>query len=173
MAASTPISRPRKGRGFQPASRLVAGQLRGPFEKRGFSEAKLLTHWAEIVGDETAQIAQPVKISHGRGGALGGTLVLLTIGAHAPVLEMQKEQIKDRVNACYGYRAVSRVQITQTAATGFSEGRVAFTAKPKAAPAPRPEIDAAAKAAAEGVESPELKAALERLARNIMTHSKP
>ncbi|RMA42657.1 DUF721 domain-containing protein [Rhodophyticola porphyridii] len=172
MSPETPTSSPRRGRGFQPASRLVAQQLRGPFEKRGFSEAKLLTHWAEIVGEETGRVAQPVKIRYGQRDGLGGTLVILTTGSHAPVLEMQKEQIRDRVNACYGYRAVARVQITQTAPTGFADGQVAFTAAPKPARAPSPQIDAAAKAAVEGVEAPELKAALERLARNIMTHSK-
>ncbi|QBY01823.1 DUF721 domain-containing protein [Rhodophyticola sp. CCM32] len=172
MSSTPPNSRPRRGRGFQPASRLIAAQLRGPFEKRGFSETKLLTHWAGIVGDEIAQIAQPVKIRYGRRDGLGGTLVLLTTGAHAPVLEMQKEQIRDRVNACYGYRAVTRVQITQTAPTGFAEGRVAFAARPKAAARPSPEIDAAAEAATEAVDSPELKAALTRLARNILQHSK-
>jgi hypothetical protein len=64
------------------------------------------------------------KITYGRG--FGGTLVLLTTGAHAPVLEMRGTEIVERVNACYGYRAVSRVQVTQTAPTGFAEGQVAF-----------------------------------------------
>jgi hypothetical protein len=162
----------RRSRGFQHASKLVAEQLRGPFEKRGFSQAKLLTHWAEIVGAETAAMARPVKITHATGGSLGGTLVLLTIGSHAPILEMQKEQIKERVNACYGYRAVARVQITQTAPTGFAERQVAFAAAPKAARAPDPALEAEALAATEGVGNPELKAALARLARNILNKTK-
>ena len=40
----------RNGRGFVAASRLVAQHLRGPAERRGFAEAKLLTRWTEIVG---------------------------------------------------------------------------------------------------------------------------
>lgn len=170
MPDVTPSATRRK-RGFEAAAKLVAADLRGPFEKRGFAEARLLTHWEEIVGEEIAQIAMPVKISHGRG--MGGTLVLLTTGANAPVLDMQKARICDRVNACYGYRAVSRVQITQTAPTGFAEGRVAFGAAP-AKPAPEPDPDAlnTARKAMSNVENPELKQALERLARNVLSKRK-
>jgi hypothetical protein len=94
-------------------------------ESGDFAEARLLTHWEEIVGEDVAGIALPLKITYGRG--FGGTLVLLTTGAHAPVLEMQRQSRSSRrVNACYGYRAVVRVQVTQTAPTGFAEGQVAF-----------------------------------------------
>ncbi len=170
-----PVKRPsyaapkRRRRGFEPASKLVAGHMRGPLEKRGFAETKLITHWEEIVGAEIADVATPVKVRHARGSGFGGTLILLTTGGHAPLLEMQKDIIKTKVNACYGYNAVSRVQITQTAPTGFAEGQVQFRAKPKAKPAPTPEILEAAKAAATPIQDQELKDALERLARNVLT----
>ena len=32
---------------------------------------------------------------------------------------MMKTQIKEKVNAAYGYRAVTRINITQTAGIGF------------------------------------------------------
>ncbi len=161
----------RRKRGFEAASKLVAPQLRGPMEKRGFAEAKLLTHWAEIVGPEIASTARPVKIRHSRGN-FGATLVLLTTGGQAPLLEMQKDIIRSKVNACYGYNAVSRVQITQTAPTGFAEGQVAFAAKPKEAKAPDPAVFAAAKAAADPIEDETLKQALERLAQNVLTKNR-
>ncbi len=159
-------------RGFQSASKMLGRVMKHPFEKRGFAEAKLLTHWDEIVGPEIAAIARPVKVSHGRGGGLGGTLVLLTTGAQAPVLEMQKEQIKDRVNACYGYRAVARVQITQTAATGFAEGQVTFSAKPKPPEALDPNLNARAEAATADVTDPELRGSLTALAKNVLGQTK-
>ncbi|NKX45619.1 DUF721 domain-containing protein [Roseicyclus persicicus] len=158
----------RRKRGFEAASALLARELKAPAEKRGFGEAKLLTHWPEIVGAEIAAIARPVKITWGRG--FGGTLVLLTTGGHAPVLEMQKDRIAERVNASYGYRAVAHVHITQTAPTGFAEGQVAFR---PAALTPRPEPDPARLArvleGVEGVEDEGLKQALTRLARNVLT----
>jgi hypothetical protein len=130
MAAPTkqmPKPDQRRRRGFERASTLVKGQLRAPGRKAGFAEARLLTHWEEIVGAEISSIALPLKITYGRG--FGGTLVLLTTGAHAPVLEMRGTEIVDRVNACYGYRAVSRVQVTQTAPTGLQRGRWRFAAR--------------------------------------------
>jgi hypothetical protein len=171
MAVSKdPSSKPerRRRRGFERASTLVKGQLRAPAEKRGFAEARLLTHWNEIVGAEIAEIALPLKITYGRG--FGGTLVLLTTGAHAPVLEMRGSEIVDRVNACYGYRAVSRVQVTQTAPTGFAEGRVAFRAAPEAKVAePDPERLAKATQGLNEIEDEGLRAALEALARKVVT----
>jgi hypothetical protein len=164
-----PVTPKRRKRGFEAASKLVTGQLRQPFEKRGFSETKLLTHWPEIVGAETANAAIPVKIRHARGGGFGATLVLLTTGGHALTLEMQKDTIRQKVNACYGYNAVSRIQITQTAPVGFDEGHVRFEVKPKARPQPTPEILSAAQDAANPIQDSALKEALERLARNVLT----
>ena len=167
-----PATQKRRKRGFEPASKLVTGQLRQPFEKRGFSETKLLTHWPEIVGEETAKSAVPVKIRYARGGGFGATLVLLTTGGHAPTLEMQKDAIRQKVNACYGYNAVSRIQITQTAPVGFDEGHVRFEVKPKEPPRPTPEILSAAHDAADPIRDTELKQALERLARNVLTKNR-
>jgi hypothetical protein len=126
------------------------------------------------VGEDVAAIAHPVEISYGRGtGALGATLTLLTTGANAPMLEMQKVTICEKVNACYGYRAISRVRITQTAATGFAEGKIAFGHKPKPAPvAPDPAIQAKAVQTAEGVADDTLRLALEALGANVLTKLK-
>ncbi|MHA6324675.1 DUF721 domain-containing protein [Roseivivax sp. CAU 1753] len=159
-------------RGFAQASGLLKGRIRQASEKRGFAESRVLTHWTEIAGEDTARIARPVEVSYGRGG-LGATLVLLTTGAHAPMLEMQKEQIRDRVNQIYGYNAIQRVRITQTAPTGFSEGQVAFAPAPKTAPAaPRPEIVAEARKTAHGVSDDGLRFALERMATNVLSREK-
>jgi hypothetical protein len=158
----------RRRRGFERASTLVKGQLKAPAEKRGFAEARLLTHWEDVVGAEIAAIALPLRITYGRG--FGGTLVLLTTGAHAPVLEMRGTEIVDRVNACYGYRAVSRVQVTQTAPTGFAEGQVAFRAAPKAkTPDPDPKRLAQMTEGLNEIEDEGLRAALEALARSVVT----
>jgi hypothetical protein len=161
----------RRMRGFETAAALLSRELKAPAEKRGFGEAKLLTHWPEIVGDDLAAIARPVKITYGRG--FGGTLVVLTTGASAPVLEMQKERLIERVNATYGYRAVAHVHITQTAPTGFAEGQVAFrSAQPKSAPKPAPARMARALEGMDGIEDAGLKQALARLAENVLTPRK-
>lgn len=159
-------------RGFARAATLVEDRVRSASESKGFAVSRLLTHWAEIVGPDIADRARPVDIKYGR--KFGATLTVLTTGAQAPMLEMQKDTIRERVNACYGYSAIQDIRITQTASTGFSEGQAVFTPAPKKAavdPATRP-IPAEIKAVAQGVGSEELRQALERLGTNILSQKK-
>ena len=157
--------------GFTRAATLIQPRIRAAGEARGFAVTRLLTHWPEIVGEAVAATARPVEISYGRGG-LGATLSLLTTGAQAPVLEMQKERIREKVNACYGYRAIARIRITQTAPTGFAEGRASFAPAPRAeAPAPDPQTRQRAADAAQGVSDDSLRLALEALATNVLSKS--
>jgi hypothetical protein len=166
-----PSPTPKRSFGFAQASSLLQPSIRAVGEARGFAVTRLLTHWPEIVGQAVAAIARPVSVNYGREG-FGATLTLLTTGAQAPMLDMQKDQIRDKVNACYGYRAISRVRITQTAPTGFAEGQVAFAPAPKAPPMPDPETDAKAAAVAEGVTNTELRLALTALATNVLRKQK-
>ncbi|MBN9889715.1 DUF721 domain-containing protein [Salipiger abyssi] len=158
--------------GFAQTGGLLKQNIRRASESRGFAQSRVLTHWEEIAGAEMAAISRPVEIGYGR-GSLGATLTLLTTGANAPLLEMRKEELRERVNAIYGYNAIARIRVTQTAATGFAEGRVAFEhrAKPNAKPAPTPEIVAEAHNATEGVTDEGLRQALERLGANVITKS--
>ena len=135
--------------------------------------SRLLTHWSEIVGADIACHARPTNVSYNRGG-FGATLTLLTTAARAPMVQMQTETIREKVNACYGYNAISRVRITQTAPTGFADGQVAFTPAPKAEakPAADPVVTEKATALATGIENEDLRTALAALGENILKSSK-
>lgn len=172
MAPSAPPSPPtgRRLRGFEPAAGLLKERIRAAGEARGFAVARLLTHWAEVVGEEIAASARPVRIHYGKGG-LGATLTLLTTGAAAPLLQMQLPKIREKVNACYGYNAVSRILLTQTAPNGFAEGQAAF-APPRPAPAvPDPALARKAAEASCGVRDEGLRAALEALGQNVLSRT--
>ena len=161
----------RRQRGFEAASGLLQSRIRQAGEARGFAVTRLLTGWAEIAGPEVARITRPVKIGYGREG-MGATLTLLVSPAHAPMVQMDLPRLKDRVNAAYGYAAISRISLTQTAATGFAEGQAEFAAAPKQ-PAPAdPAIQQAAAAVAAPVHDDALRAAIEALAQNILTRRK-
>lgn len=157
-------------KGFTRTSSLLTGRIRTASESRGFAQSRLLTHWVEIVGEDIAAVARPVEIGYARGG-MGATLTVLTTGPHAPILEMSKEKLRARVNAVYGYNAIARVRVTQTAATGFAEGQVAFTpAKPAEKEPPlNPELRAQAAAVAQPVSDDGLREALARLGENILS----
>ena len=152
-----------RGRGFALAGGLVQPQIRKASESRGFTVSRLVTHWAEVVGEDVARLCRPVKVAYGRTG-MGATLTLLTTGPYAPLLEMQLPAIRDRVNACYGYNAISRITLTQTAPTGFAEGQASFDYAPKARPMPDAETRRAADALAADISDPALQAAVARLA---------
>lgn len=156
-------------RGFKRTDSLLSEQIRRVGESRGFAVSRLLTHWTETVGEDIAAIAKPVKIGYGRGG-FGATLTVLTTGAQAPILEMQKERIREKVNAVYGYNAISRIHITQTAPTGFADGQVQFQA-PQAKQRREPSAKVVAQAAefAEPIQNDSLRTALEQLARNVLS----
>ena len=88
------------------------------------------------------------------------------------MLEMQLPMIQDRVNACYGYNAIARIKITQTAPTGFREGQATFMHQTKSDRAPNPAQREQAMAVADAVEDSELKQALAQLGANILNGKK-
>src|SRR6056297_4266704 len=166
---------PRAGytKGFKRTSSLLQTQIRKTSETRGFAQSRLLTHWTEIVGEDIAAISRPVEVKYGRSG-FGATLTLLTTGAHAPMLEMQKETLREKVNAVYGYNAIACIRVTQTAPTGYAEGQASFQhrpAKPEK-PAPDPQTQARAADLAAPIGDAGLRSALEALGRNVLSRSK-
>ena len=162
----------RRMRGFEPASGLLKDRIRSAGESRGFAITRLLTHWPDVVGADLARSTRPVKVGYSK-GSFGATLTLLVKPTDAPMVQMQLPRIKDRVNACYGYAAIGRVLLTQTAAMGFAEGQAQFTPAPVAEkPSPPPEVIAKARDTAEGVQDEGLRKALETLAQNILTRRK-
>lgn len=170
MAATAKTAKThRRRRGFERAASLVSKRVSTAGESRGFAVSRLLTHWTDVAGPDIAKVCRPVDISYGR--SFGATLTLLTTGAEAPVLDMQKDTIIARVNACYGYAAIRKIRITQTAATGFADGRAVFDPATKSTPAPQP-IAQQAVDATEGVDNSELRDALARLGTNVITKTK-
>lgn len=164
--------------GFARAEKLLTGQIRQASEKRGFAESRVLTHWAEIVGEDLARMTRPIEVKYGRvklDGKMhndyGAKLVVLTKGSFAPILEMRKAEIVQKINAVYGFEAIRHIIVTQTAPVGFAEGQVSFDHRPKKTHerAPKPEAVTEARSLSEGVTDDSLRAALERLGANVIT----
>jgi hypothetical protein len=154
-------------RGFEPAAQLLSQRIRAAGESRGFAIARLLTHWDDIAGADAAKITRPVKVSYGREG-FGATLTLLVSSAHAPMVQMDLPKLIDRVNAAYGYAAITRIALTQTATTGFAEGQTPFSG-PAGGKEPDPALTAKAATLAQPIHDETLRHALEQLAQNILT----
>jgi hypothetical protein len=153
----------RRGGGFRRAAAAAAPIVRSAGAGRGFAEHRLLSVWPEIVGPELAALCRPVEVSYrGRAQGLGATLVLAVDGAVAPEVEHMVPAIMEKVNQVYGYRAVARVRLSQTAMPPSAGG-------PAHPPERPPAMDAPAGADISGIADPELRAALARLGANIVT----
>jgi hypothetical protein len=94
-------------------------------------------------------------------------LSLLVASAHAPMVQMMLPRIKDRVNAAYGYAAVSRISLTQTTSGGFAEAQAAFDGPRKVAPQD-PEAQRIAMDVTASVGDTDLRSALEALGKSIL-----
>ncbi len=139
-------------------AKIVEPLTRPLFKSRGLAGTQLLTDWRRIVGDSLADHCAPEKISFPPGVKTGGTLTIAVENGFA--LEMQHMQpvILERLNIYFGYQAVTRIAISH----GFQPA----AAKPTAAP-PAVVLDESSVLAADAVNDPELKAALQSLANSF------
>lgn len=96
-----------------PLSGLIPGIVGEAFRRRGFTEPALATAWRDIVGEEAANHAVPLKIAFPRGARSGGTLHIRVEGAYAAELQHNSPRIVERLNAFYGYAAIARLALHQ------------------------------------------------------------
>jgi len=104
----------------------VARALDPAARARGFATTSLLSDWSTIVGRDLAQFTMPDRIvwprrrdeaameAPKRGHrAEGATLVLRIDGPRAIEVQHRAGQILERVNAYFGYRAVTEMRFLQ------------------------------------------------------------
>lgn len=102
-----------------PIGSRVAGLTRDLFSKRGFAEGHILANWPDIAGDVIADYSAPERLVYPRrlrDGAGPSPAAVLEIRVDGPIaLEIKhlEPQIIERINAYYGYTAVSRLKMTQ------------------------------------------------------------
>lgn len=116
----------------QPVGSFAARSLEPAARARGFAALGLLQEWASIVGADLASFTMPDRIiwprrpeqddagpegdDHGKPRTkrpAGATLVLRVDGPRAIEVQYRAQQIMERVNGYFGYRAVVEMRITQ------------------------------------------------------------
>ncbi|MBX2805623.1 MAG: DUF721 domain-containing protein [Hyphomicrobiales bacterium] len=110
-----------KHRKAQAVGEFVPKVMRPAFEKFGFPAAAILTEWSAIAGTEIAAFTAPEKLKwprkeHGEddtGQQRGATLILRVSGARALEVDHMRPRIIERINASFGYRAVSEIRLIQ------------------------------------------------------------
>ncbi len=131
----------------------------------GSSVGEIAARWPEIVGEKTARMCTPVKLT-GRGAS--GVLHLTAVGPAALLVEADSERILQKVNTFCGKDVAKRLALTRAPAKSASKA----TARPAAAAmasgglAPTARIKLEAELAA--IEDPRLKAALMKLGKGAL-----
>lgn len=100
------------------------------FRKFGFVQSAVVSRWAEIVGPRYADISAPESIRFPGGKRSDGVLNLSVEGAHATMMQHVAPTIVERVNQFFGYPAVARIAIRQTAVSKPAPRRAPPSLKP-------------------------------------------
>jgi hypothetical protein len=154
--------------GFKKASVLLKRNIQRASESRGFAQSRVLTHWGEIVGEDISSVSIPTKVSY-RTDGLGATLTVLTSGSNGPILEMQKEFIRNKINAVYGYNAVHKIKITQSSPLALIGKHKGSTKVGSEKQKSNTEISPSLVKAVNEIDDKNLRQALEELAINVFT----
>jgi hypothetical protein len=160
----TGFKRKPKG-GARAIGSYVAKALDPAARARGFATTALLSDWPAIAGRELARFTMPDRVIWPRRRdegveapapghrAEGATLVLRIEGPRAIEVQHRAGQILERVNAYFGYRAVTEMR--------FLQAPIGRAAKPK--PAPKPPLPGYSLPKSAGIKDEGLAQALSRL----------
>lgn len=147
----------RRAPGMRALGTLLPAVAKTAFKQGGHALAALATDWDFIVGPELGRQTLPIKLAFAPGERRGGTLHIAASGALALELQHLEVQVLERVNGHFGYRAVERIRLVQDVAR--IEARLRRRAPPSKPRGPAPPVD--------GVDDPDLRAALERLGQAL------
>ena len=150
----------RRGGPARPVAELVPQIGRAAFRRFGFVQSSVVTRWPEIVGDRHALVCSPESIRFPPGEKSDGILQLVTLPAHAPLIQHVIPEIIERVNRFFGYKAVARVKLRQGAVK--PPAAQTRTAPPSLKPIPL-ELGESLR----DIGDPELRVVLESLARSL------
>jgi hypothetical protein len=142
-------------------------------KKFGFSEPHILNYWPDIVGERLASYASPEKLSRPRQRdqyAQGGVLTIRVSGPLGLDIQHMEPQILERINAYYGFQAVTRLHIVRGPQSARPKRQGSRRSKPT------PALDATAQTSLEDsladIEHEGLRAALAKLGTSILERNK-
>jgi hypothetical protein len=114
MAEPRPVNKPSQPRRL---SELAGKTLADALARQGFASTGIVTHWADIVGAEIADHAEPMRMAWPRrvheDDPEPATLILRVEGPVALEIQHMSGVIIEKVNRFFGWRAVGRIQIRQ------------------------------------------------------------
>lgn len=140
----------------QPVTRAALGRKRSVL-------GSLIAAWPAVVGEDIARRTVPDKVTLSGPGRGQGVLVLRVAPADALSIEYAVPELRQRINAHYGYEAVSRIKLLQSAPAGSTQ-RPAMAGAARAVPVP---LEPALAARLAGVADDDLRRSLTALGQAI------
>ncbi len=149
-------------------SSLLPKSTRHVTWKKGNLYSKMLKEWPQIIGKDLATKAVPLESKYLNSQKKSKNKVQVILGvnsAFAPEVHAQSQIITERLNMFFGYNAVENIKLVHKPAETHRKEDEAQTPKPELPSTDKHRIDDEITE----IEDPELKNALKRLGRAILT----
>ena len=116
MAKKIDISSEHKLTDLTNVAKTVNPLLRQLLGNNGMLFLELLNSWEEIIGKELAKYCLPQNISFKKDQRIDGCLNISVLsGAFAMEIQQRQRQIIEKINSFFGYPAISKLKIIQSA----------------------------------------------------------
>ena len=82
-------------------------------KKKNFIEVSLINKWKEIVGVDIADLCYPLKVNFSNTKDSNGVIFLKTIRGKSIEIDFKGEEIMEKLNQYFGYKAIDKISIVQ------------------------------------------------------------
>ena len=82
-------------------------------KEKNFLEVSLIKKWREIIGDNIAKFCWPIKIIFSGIKNSNGLVFLKTKRGRSMEIEFKNEEIIEKLNQYFGYKAISKISVVQ------------------------------------------------------------
>ena len=82
-------------------------------KEKNFIEISLIKKWREIIGDNIAKFSWPTKIIFSNIKNSNGIIFLKTKRGRSMEIEFKNEEIIEKLNQYFGYKAINKISIVQ------------------------------------------------------------
>jgi hypothetical protein len=97
-------------------NRLLPKLIGAAARTRGLTHNNIITNWPDLAGDAAGWSA-PQSLKFPTGKKIDGNLSVRVASGRGPEMQMMEAEVISRINQLFGYGAVKRITITQTAMT--------------------------------------------------------
>jgi len=99
-----------RNQNFNKVSLFLEEIITGKLKQRGFIYHTLFTKWNQIIGDDISAVTAPVEMNFFDKKGRGAVLTVMINSALAPEIQLQTENILQRINQFYGFTAVRKIK---------------------------------------------------------------